>query len=149
MRLTRINYFARAYMRPRRVATSQQLIRSAMAGLDQLELIVVVLRSIATAASMAGMGGILALLGLLDRDRRKGLAAISAKFTIPCLLFTSILNCTQNFSIGGCTNIIDYLHLGWPLLLMPVFNVASGVGFGCIINRITKPPESFRRSVSV
>lgn len=115
--------------------------------LSSLEVVLTAIRSIATASSMAAMGGLLAYSGLLDSDRRKGLATISAKFTIPCLLFTSILDCEQNFSNRPCTAIADYLASGWPIALLPFVNVAVGLAMGKLICHLTAPPADFKKAV--
>ena len=72
-----------------------------------------------------------------------------AKFTIPCLLFTSILDCEQDFSNEACTNIVDYLKIGWPMLLLPAVNVGFGLLLGWIVTKITSPAEDVRKGESL
>ena len=53
------------------------------------------LHSIGTAAVMAGAGLMLSKRGLLSPAVSKGLAKISMNLTIPCLLFSTVVDCPQ------------------------------------------------------
>ena len=96
---------------------------------------------------MAAFGAILTWQGLLDKSKKSFLAKLSAKFTIPCLLFTSILDCSQNYSANKCSNLQGILVAGWPLLLLPIVNVIVGLFLGFIITSIVDTPSDFKKSI--
>jgi len=118
-----------------------------MSGLSQTQVLGIALRSMGTAGAMAGFGAVLTRAGVLDKERKSFLAKLSAKFTIPCLLFTSILNCSQNYSANKCSNLSGILVGGWPMLLLPVLNVSVGLLLGWLITTAVETPPDFRRSV--
>lgn len=53
------------------------------------------LQSFGTAAVLAGAGFVLSKRRLLTPEVSKGLAKISMNLTIPCLLFSTIVDCKQ------------------------------------------------------
>jgi len=99
------------------------------------------------AFTLAGFGFLLARTGGIKDTSQ--LAQISMKLTIPCLLFVSVLDCTQNWSNIACPAITDTMRSSWPLLLLPIVNVLVGLGFGALILMVAPPADSFRRSTMV
>eukprot|EP00667_Euglena_gracilis_P012266 EG_transcript_12571 len=73
------------------------------------------------------------------------LAKLSMQITIPCLLFSSVLNCTQDWSTDPCPSVFDTMQYGWPLLLLPLLNVLCGLLLGKLVVLVAPPHAGFRR----
>ena len=69
----------------------------------------------------------------------KMISALSAKVTIPALLFSSVLPSVDGKLIGAA----------WPMLLLPLVYVAVGAGVGKLAVLVCKPPEYFHNGVSL
>uniref|UniRef100_A0A061R2L1 Auxin efflux carrier family protein n=1 Tax=Tetraselmis sp. GSL018 TaxID=582737 RepID=A0A061R2L1_9CHLO len=106
------------------------------------------LQSLGTAAVMAGAGFVLSRRGLLTPVYSKGLAKISMNLTIPCLLFSTVVDCDQNHSPAPCPRVEANIRNGWPLLLLPVVNVSVGLLIGFFNTCLFKPPQDFRRAAT-
>mmetsp|Transcript_9239 Transcript_9239/g.23785 ORF Transcript_9239/g.23785 Transcript_9239/m.23785 type:complete len:421 (+) Transcript_9239:104-1366(+) len=106
-------------------------------------------QSLGTAAAMAGGGWAMSRLGLLSANTAKGLAKISMNLTIPCLLFSTVVDCSQLATSGAspCPPVHDKIQQGWPLLLLPLLNVAAGMLIGFLLTMLFRPPEDFRRAI--
>jgi hypothetical protein len=66
---------------------------SSTGAVSKTQVLLACTQSIGTAATMAGSGFYLARAGLLTPQTAKGLAKISMNLTIPCLLFSTIVDC--------------------------------------------------------
>ncbi len=93
------------------------------------------LRSVGTASKFVGASG------------KKALARMSQQVTIPCLFFTKIVDCPQNFSADKCPSFTDNLSDVWVLLFWPVYVVACGLLVGELAARISSTPKRQRPSV--
>jgi predicted permease len=74
------------------------------------------LRSVGTAATLGSAGFYLHRRGFMTPDGKKAFARLSEQVTIPCLFFSKIVDCSQNFSDEKCPNITDNLADIWVLL---------------------------------
>lgn len=63
----------------------------------------------------------------------KGLSKLSMQLTIPCLLFTTALDCSQNWSDDPCPDLWTSLTRGWPMLLLPLLYVFY---VGCLLHSV-------------
>lgn len=87
-------------------------------GLSFFAVVLASLRSMGTAITMAGFGAVLARgNGPLKPANVKNFARVSMLITIPCLLFSNILNCTQDWSTKPCTNVAGTIMAAWPMFL--------------------------------
>eukprot|EP00191_Tetraselmis_sp_GSL018_P013793 CAMPEP_0177580568 /NCGR_PEP_ID=MMETSP0419_2-20121207/1633_1 /TAXON_ID=582737 /ORGANISM="Tetraselmis sp., Strain GSL018" /LENGTH=412 /DNA_ID=CAMNT_0019069451 /DNA_START=389 /DNA_END=1628 /DNA_ORIENTATION=- len=68
--------------------------------------------------------------------------------TIPCLLFSTVVDCDQNHSPAPCPRVEANIRNGWPLLLLPVVNVSVGLLIGFFNTCLFKPPQDFRRAAT-
>jgi predicted permease len=107
------------------------------------------LRSVGTAFTLAFAGIYLQRNGYISGEGKKTLALISQQVAIPCLLFTKIVYCNQDWSTDKCPSITDSLKDVWVLLLWPVYVVGWGLIVGYLIARITKTPPQHLRIVLV
>ena len=107
------------------------------------------LRSIGTAVSMATTGMYLYQKKILTPEGSKCLAKISQQVTIPCLLFSKILFCNQDWSSNECPDVTATLKSTWILLLLPLWVVGCGILTGHLVTSITKAPNGIRRGVVV
>lgn len=103
----------------------------------KLPLISIFTRSVTAVAqtlSMAMIGAIFARMGILDANSRKVLSTLSMKITIPCLLFSNILDCPQRpgQAADACPDLRHSLVAAWPMLLLPFLWVA----FGALTGRV-------------
>jgi len=106
------------------------------------------LRSVGTVATMAAAGFYLHRRNFITAGEKKALARISQQLTIPCLFFTKIINCPQNFSGDDkCPSFTDNLADVWWLLFWPLFVVGCGLLVGEIAARISSTPKRQRPSV--
>ena len=115
--------------------------------LSPAEVVVASLRSIGTAATLASAGAVLAILQLITPATKKDLAKIAMNVTVPCLLFTTILDCPQDFSSEACTDVTSYITSGWPLLILPLVNVLLGLLLGYMVVLLAQPPENARKII--
>lgn len=92
------------------------------------------IQSILQAAATAGAGVILGARGMLKPEMTKGLALISTKVAIPCLLFTKMLRTVR----------LELVAHAWPMIIMPfvVVTIACAVGYATVL--IVKPPRKLR-----
>ena len=104
-------------------------------------------RAIGVTFTMAAVGIILVRTGKLQVANKKTLATISMNVTIPALLFTNLLDCTQDWSTEACPDTMKFVKQGWPLLLLPLFNVLVGSMLGKLICCVTKPADNYRNAV--
>ena len=112
--------------------------------------IIVSMQSIGTYIVMLVAGVILKRMGLFSDDLSKGLAQLSAKLTIPALLFVNMLNCNQDYSNAPCPDLVSTLASAWPLFLWPLFVVGIGLSLGrYIVLTLGKVPENFRKTAMV
>ncbi|GMH46310.1 hypothetical protein TrRE_jg3254 [Triparma retinervis] len=102
------------------------------------------LKSIATVITLASGGFYLSYRGRLPSEVRKGFARVSQGLTIPCLLFTSVLACNQDWSDDECPSVTAALQHGWVLLLYPIVVVGTGLLVGEVICRALKVKEGLR-----
>ena len=105
------------------------------------------LRSVGTAMTLTLAGALIAYVNMISPLQKKGMAKVAMNITIPALLFTSILDCTQNWSSEPCADIRSYIQSGWPLLFLPVVNVSVGLVLGYLVGIIAHVPENFRYAV--
>uniref|UniRef100_A0A7S0QU83 Auxin efflux carrier component n=1 Tax=Pyramimonas obovata TaxID=1411642 RepID=A0A7S0QU83_9CHLO len=105
------------------------------------------LRAVGNATVMAAVGGYLAHRNFLTKPGLALLANISVEVTIPCLLFTTILGCNQDWSDSPCPSVLALVEQSWPLLLLPFVYVGLGVTLGQAILHITNVPADFRAGV--
>lgn len=63
------------------------------------------LQSIGNAMALAAGGSYLAHKRILTKENKKILAEISKNLTIPCLLFSKMLNCNQDWSDDQCPDV--------------------------------------------
>lgn len=88
------------------------------------------LRSVGTVAVLATSGAYMRHKGVMTPEFTKGLSFLALKLTLPVLLFTSALNCQQNRSELPCGDLAQNIAHGWPLLLLPLWNVGAGLLIG-------------------
>ena len=105
------------------------------------------LRSVGTAATLASAGFYLHRRGFVTPEGKKGFARLSEQITIPCLFFSKIVNCPQNFSEDKCPNITDNLADVWVLLFWPLFVVGVGIMIGNIAATVSGTPRRQRKAV--
>lgn len=105
------------------------------------------LRSVGTASTMAAAGFYLHRRKFVAAGEKKALARMSQQVTIPCLFFTKIINCPQNFSSDKCPSFTENLADIWVLLFLPLYVVACGLLVGELAARISSTPRRQRPSV--
>ncbi len=96
-------------------------------------------RAVLTLLLAAGCGAWLVRRNILHADARRDLSMVIFNLTLPCLLFSNILNAVS----------WDALRQWW---LLPVAaGVHAGIGFiaGLLVVRLSAPPAEFRRDVIV
>jgi predicted permease len=96
---------------------------------------------------MAAAGFYLHRRQFVGASGKKALARMSQQVTIPCLFFTKIVDCPQNFSADKCPSFTDNLSDVWVLLFWPVYVVACGLLVGELAARISSTPKRQRPSV--
>jgi len=82
-------------------------------------------------AFIASIGIYLSRKGVLTPAVVKALSNLSAKTTVPALLFVNVLNTVDT----------DILALAWPMMLLPIIHVAAGVAVGNIFVWFVRPPS--------
>lgn len=121
-----------------------KFFRTASTTLSSVEVIEVALESIGTVLVMASAGAFLAYTKAVSGEAMKPLARISATLTIPCLLFSNVLVCSQNQSTKPCISIAEELQTIWPALLLPFVNVFIGAGVAWLLMKcVRNPPQNF------
>jgi predicted permease len=105
------------------------------------------LRSVGTAATLASAGFYLHRRGFVTAEGKTGFARLSEQVTIPCLFFSKIVNCPQNFSEDKCPSITDNLANIWVLLFWPLFVVGMGIMVGNIAATVSGTPRRQRKAV--
>lgn len=109
-----------------------------------LTVLIVSVRSIATAMCMAGIGWVATQRKVLTREMAKGMSELTINFLIPCLLFSTVLNCNQDWSSKPCPDIKSSVAMAWPLLFFPFLNVGMGALLGKLVCLATRAPEDQR-----
>mmetsp|Transcript_24469 Transcript_24469/g.39172 ORF Transcript_24469/g.39172 Transcript_24469/m.39172 type:complete len:479 (-) Transcript_24469:477-1913(-) len=109
-------------------------------------ILVTCLRAVGTLAVLAGGGIYLQKIGLMTPQMSKGMSELSMRLTIPCLLFSTAIQCTQDRSHEPCPRLSDQLQTGWPLLLLPCVYVGLGLAVGWCTAKIGGAADDFRRS---
>eukprot|EP00929_Paragymnodinium_shiwhaense_P000541 TRINITY_DN100787_c0_g1_i1.p1 TRINITY_DN100787_c0_g1~~TRINITY_DN100787_c0_g1_i1.p1 ORF type:complete len:489 (-),score=85.14 TRINITY_DN100787_c0_g1_i1:55-1521(-) len=115
-------------------------------GMSPLQVLFTSLRAVATMGVMAAGGVYMNKKGVMTPQVSKGLSEISMSLTIPCLLFTTAIDCKQNWSHDACPRLADSLRSGWPMLLLPLLYVGSGLIVGWIAAYVGGAEANFRRS---
>merc|ERR1712157_593960 len=72
---------------------------------------------------------------------KRTLALIAQQVTIPAFLFTTIVNCNQNWSDLPCPDITNDLKDIWLLLFWPGFVVICGLGVGHLAAKVANTPK--------
>ena len=103
------------------------------------------LRAVATTFTLASGGCVLRARGVMTNEVSKGLSKISMTLTIPALLFTTAINCEQDWSHVKCPSLMSSLKKGWPLLLLPAVYVSVGCAVGAAAAKLGGATEGFRR----
>lgn len=98
--------------------------------MSQMDLLKTCFRAVGTMTMMAGAGVFLNKKGVMTPQVTRALSEISMSLTIPCLLFTTAIDCVQNKSKIPCPNLRDNLSDGWPMFFLPGLYVALGLGLG-------------------
>jgi predicted permease len=111
-----------------------------------LDTFVASMKSVGTAVSMASVGIYLHQRGFINASDKRTLAVISQQVTFPLFLFTTILNCKQDWSNDKCPDVTETLKTAWILAIWPIFVVGTGLFVGHIISRFTDTPKSQRKS---
>ena len=93
------------------------------------------LLAILQAAVLASAGWYLGRRGIMTKPGAKMISTLSAKVTIPCLLFSHAVA-----SIDG-----QLISQAWPMLILPIVYVGVGCGVGWVVVKLTNPPDDFRR----
>lgn len=101
-------------------------------------------RAVGTMCTLAMCGLYLRRIGVLSTRMSKSLSEIAMKVTIPCLLFTTALDCEQNRSQAPSADLGVAIRTGWPLLLFPVFYVVIGLGVGALCGKLGRAEPNFR-----
>lgn len=98
--------------------------------------------AVAQSLSMASIGFVFARTGVIDANTRKVLSNLSMKITIPCLLFSNILDCPQGATTTAdlCPELGQSLAAAWPMLLLPFLWVSVGAGVGWTASLLAPPP---------
>lgn len=109
-------------------------------------ILLVSLSAVGTMVVMASGGAMLRSKGVMTPQVSKGLGEVSMALTIPCLLFTTAVDCTQDDSSDECLRVSTLLHKGWPMLLLPIVYVSCGVLCGYVAAYVGKAEANFRRS---
>eukprot|EP00325_Prymnesiales_sp_UTEX-LB-985_P028914 CAMPEP_0174729482 /NCGR_PEP_ID=MMETSP1094-20130205/53805_1 /TAXON_ID=156173 /ORGANISM="Chrysochromulina brevifilum, Strain UTEX LB 985" /LENGTH=394 /DNA_ID=CAMNT_0015931605 /DNA_START=17 /DNA_END=1201 /DNA_ORIENTATION=+ len=79
----------------------------------------------------------------------KGLSHLALKLTLPLLLFTSALNCQQDRSNRPCGSLASNIEQGWPLFVLPLWYVGTGLVVGMITARVGgAAPSNFRAAIA-
>ena len=107
------------------------------------------LRSVGTVAVLVTAGAVLRCRGIMTPEFIKGLSHLALKLTLPLLLFTSALNCLQDRSQQPCGNLASNIEQGWPLFVLPLWYVGTGLVVGAVAARIGGAvPENFRAAIA-
>jgi hypothetical protein len=129
------------------VPTSAPIPIPASPILGFVDILNAVLRSLGTAATMAMIGWCAGKLGYVTPAVSKGLGHVGMKITIPALLFTTILDCTQNWTHEPCPDIRDTMKTGWQLTIFPIWYVGVGFALGKLMTLVTRCPPAVSRGV--
>ncbi|KAJ1462034.1 hypothetical protein M885DRAFT_584463 [Pelagophyceae sp. CCMP2097] len=117
-----------------------------MAGPSFLELLGTAMRAVGTTSTLAMAGAYLRRQGAMTPQVAKGLSKVSMLLAIPCLLFTTAIDCTQDYSRGSCPDVFQQLKTGWPLLLLPIVYVLLGLAVGAAAAKLGGAPGDFKRT---
>eukprot|EP00929_Paragymnodinium_shiwhaense_P028818 TRINITY_DN16631_c0_g1_i1.p1 TRINITY_DN16631_c0_g1~~TRINITY_DN16631_c0_g1_i1.p1 ORF type:complete len:472 (-),score=71.89 TRINITY_DN16631_c0_g1_i1:224-1639(-) len=115
-------------------------------GMSQMQILYTSLRAVGTMAVMAAGGLYMNRKGVMTPQVSKGLSEIAMSLTVPCLLFTTVIDCQQNGSGGSCPRLADSLRTGWPMFLLPLLYVGAGLVVGWLAAKIGGAEDNFRRS---
>jgi len=96
--------------------------------------------------TLAAGGALLRYNGVMTPQVSKGLSKLSMQLTIPCLLFTTAVDCKQNWSHEPCPSLWLSLQEGWPMFLLPLVYVPVGLVVGYCAARLGQAPPNFVRS---
>lgn len=107
------------------------------------------LRSVGTAFTLASAGIYLQRNGFISGEGKKTLALISQQVAIPCLLFTKIVYCNQDWSTEKCPSVTDSIRDVWVMLFWPIYVVGCGLIVGYLVARLTSTPPQFLRIILV
>ncbi|KAK3288415.1 hypothetical protein CYMTET_4108 [Cymbomonas tetramitiformis] len=114
--------------------------------LSTVQLLYASLRSIGCTWTMVACGVYLSRKGFVSAQTSKNLSNVSMQLTIPCLLFTSILNCTQDWDPSTkCPELRETLRTAWPLMVLPLWYVTAGILVGKLAATLSNAPEDFRK----
>lgn len=105
------------------------------------------LQSIGNAISLAAAGSYLAHLGIVTKENKKMLAEVSKNLTIPCLLFTKMLACNQDWSTEPCPDVFNSVRQAWYLMLYPIWVVATGILVGLLMCYLSGSPKRIYKTV--
>jgi predicted permease len=105
------------------------------------------LRSVGTAFTLASAGIYLQRNGFVSGEGKKTLALISQQVAIPCLLFTKIVYCNQDWSTEKCPSVTDSIRDVWVLLFWPIYVVGWGLIVGYLVARVTSTPPQLLRII--
>ena len=107
------------------------------------------LRSVGTVAVLVAAGSVLRYRGIMTPEFIKGLSHLALKLTLPLLLFTSALNCQQDRSNRPCGSLASNIEQGWPLFVLPLWYVGTGLVVGMITARVGgAAPSNFRAAIA-
>jgi predicted permease len=117
-----------------------------MATVSPMAILEASLTAVAITAVMASTGIFLGRKGFITPEVSKGLSEISMTLTIPCLLFTTPIDCPQDVAVRGCPRLITQLREAWPMLFLPIIYVGVGVLVGTLAARVGNASPGFKRT---
>eukprot|EP00048_Salpingoeca_helianthica_P011681 m.168591 g.168591 ORF g.168591 m.168591 type:complete len:346 (-) comp15261_c18_seq1:25-1062(-) len=118
--------------------------------LDFGSAVVVSLQAIGTFLTMLVAGFFLRKTGRFSDELSKGLATVGLYVAIPCLLFTSMVYCEQDYSDNACPELSDAIRNGWPLFLWPIVVICMGLLMArVIVYPFGNVPPTFRKTAAV
>ena len=107
-----------------------------------LEIFRAAVHSVGTATTMTAAGVYLHRRGMITTETKTGMARYTQQIAIPCLFFTKIVDCPQNFAENEqCPNILAHLRDAWVLLIWPLYVLGVGLLVGKLMIYVAKPPK--------
>eukprot|EP00927_Polykrikos_kofoidii_P019435 TRINITY_DN19086_c0_g1_i1.p1 TRINITY_DN19086_c0_g1~~TRINITY_DN19086_c0_g1_i1.p1 ORF type:complete len:415 (-),score=42.33 TRINITY_DN19086_c0_g1_i1:98-1342(-) len=116
---------------------------------DLSRILIKAIAAVLQVLSMASIGILFTKLKIIDPNVRKAISVVSMNVAIPCLLFSSLLDCKQGGKAqdpSECPPLVETISSAWVFLLLPTVWVSLGLFAGRVAAAVGAAPDHLRNT---